>query len=103
MPWASNSPNFRLWESAEKPVVTRSPNPAKPSRVFSWAPICRVISRQMGAQEKTLEGLAGLGDLVTTGFSADSHNRKFGELLAQGMEYNKAVAQIGGVVPEGVR
>ena len=61
------------------------------------------ITRQMGAQEKTLEGLAGLGDLVTTGFSADSHNRKFGELLAQGMEYNKAVAQIGGVVPEGVR
>lgn len=61
------------------------------------------ITVQMGAQEKTLEGLAGLGDLVTTGFSPDSHNRKLGEYLAQGMEYEKAVAQLGGVVPEGVR
>ncbi|HUO58728.1 MAG TPA: NAD(P)H-dependent glycerol-3-phosphate dehydrogenase [bacterium] len=57
----------------------------------------------MGAQEKTLDGLAGLGDLVTTGFSADSHNRQLGECLAQGMEYDKAISQLGGVVPEGVR
>jgi glycerol-3-phosphate dehydrogenase (NAD(P)+) len=61
------------------------------------------ITSQMGAQEKTMEGLAGLGDLVTTGFSVDSHNRKLGEYLAQGMEYDKAISQLGGVVPEGVR
>jgi glycerol-3-phosphate dehydrogenase (NAD(P)+) len=61
------------------------------------------ITVQMGAQEKTLEGLAGLGDLVTTGFSHDSHNRKLGEYLAQGMEFDKALAQVGGIVPEGVR
>jgi glycerol-3-phosphate dehydrogenase (NAD(P)+) len=61
------------------------------------------IAVKMGAQEKTLEGLAGLGDLVTTGFSADSHNRRLGEFLAGGMEFEKAVAQLGGVVPEGVK
>ena len=63
----------------------------------------KAIAVQMGAKEKTLEGLAGLGDLVTTGFSSDSHNRKLGEFLAQGMEFDKAVAQLGGVVPEGVK
>lgn len=61
------------------------------------------IAVKLGAREKTLEGLAGLGDLITTGFSPDSHNRKLGEALAQGLEYEKAVTQLGGVVPEGVR
>ena len=61
------------------------------------------IAVHMGAKEKTLEGLSGLGDMVTTGFSPDSHNRKLGEFLAGGMEYDKAVAQLGGVVPEGVK
>ena len=61
------------------------------------------IAMARGAQEKTLDGLAGLGDLVTTGFSSDSHNRRLGEFLASGMEYEKAVEKLGGVVPEGVR
>jgi glycerol-3-phosphate dehydrogenase (NAD(P)+) len=61
------------------------------------------IAVTMGAQEKTLDGLAGLGDLVTTGFSPDSHNRKLGEYLASGMGYEKALEKLGGVVPEGVR
>ncbi len=61
------------------------------------------IAASLGAKDKTLEGLAGLGDLVTTGFSSDSHNRKLGESLAQGMEYDKAIEKLGGVVPEGVR
>jgi len=56
-----------------------------------------------GATDATLEGLAGLGDLVTTGFSPDSHNRKMGEYLASGMEYDKALERLGGVVPEGVK
>jgi glycerol-3-phosphate dehydrogenase (NAD(P)+) len=63
----------------------------------------KAIGLLMGAQEKTLEGLAGLGDLITTGFSPDSHNRKLGALVAAGTEYDKAIAQLGGVVPEGVR
>ncbi len=61
------------------------------------------IAAAMGSKEATMEGLAGLGDLVTTGFSSDSHNRKMGEYLAQGMEYDKAVERLGGTVPEGVR
>lgn len=61
------------------------------------------VAVAMGAKEGTLEGLAGLGDLVTTGFSADSHNRRLGEYLATGMEYDAAVEKLGGVVPEGVR
>jgi glycerol-3-phosphate dehydrogenase (NAD(P)+) len=61
------------------------------------------IAANMGAQEKTLDGLAGLGDLITTGFSPDSHNRKLGEYLASGMGYEKALEKLGGVVPEGVK
>ncbi len=61
------------------------------------------IALGMGAQEKTLEGLAGLGDLISTGFSPGSHHRKLGEIMAAGVEYEKAIAQLGGVVPEGVR
>jgi glycerol-3-phosphate dehydrogenase (NAD(P)+) len=61
------------------------------------------IAVKMGAQEKTLEGLAGLGDLVTTSLSVDSHNHKLGEALAQGAEFDKVVTQLGGQVPEGVR
>lgn len=62
----------------------------------------KAIAAAMGAQGKTLDGLAGLGDLVTTGFSTASHNRKLGEYLAAGLEYDKAVEKLGGVVPEGV-
>jgi glycerol-3-phosphate dehydrogenase (NAD(P)+) len=60
------------------------------------------IASSLGAKEKTMDGLAGLGDLVSTGFSPNSHNRKLGEYLAQGMEYDKAIEKLGGVVPEGV-
>ena len=60
------------------------------------------IAGAMGAKKETMEGLAGLGDLGTTGFSSDSHNRKLGESLAQGVEYDKAVEKLGGVAPEGV-
>jgi len=60
------------------------------------------IAVSVGAKDKTMEGLAGLGDLVSTGFSPNSHNRKLGEYLAQGMEYDKALEKLGGVAPEGV-
>lgn len=42
------------------------------------------IARAHGGKAATLYGLAGLGDLVATGFSRDSHNRKFGQMLASG-------------------
>ena len=55
-----------------------------------------------GGQAATLYGLSGLGDLVATGFSRESHNRQFGEMLASG----RTVAEIEkefGWLPEGVR
>ncbi len=70
--------------------------------IKAWAEL-KGIGVKLGAQAKTFDGLAGLGELVTTGYSADSHNRKFGQLLASGLDYDKAVAQIGGAAPEGVR
>jgi glycerol-3-phosphate dehydrogenase (NAD(P)+) len=60
------------------------------------------VAVKMGAKEGTLEGLAGLGDLVTSGFSENSHNRRLGEFLATGLEYDRAIGQLNGVVPEGV-
>jgi glycerol-3-phosphate dehydrogenase (NAD(P)+) len=57
----------------------------------------------LGAQEKTIDGPAGLGDLVATGFSADSHNRRLGELLGRGRKFEDAIDALGGGVPEGVR
>ena len=55
----------------------------------------------MGAQAKTFWGLSGLGDLVTTSFSEESRNHKFGRKIGEG----KDVAQINNemvMVAEGV-
>ena len=60
------------------------------------------IATAHGGRADTLYGLAGLGDLVATGFSRDSHNRKFGQMLASG----KTVAALEKELrwlPEGVR
>ena len=49
----------------------------------------------MGAQEKTFSGLSGLGDLITTCFSAQSRNRHVGEEIGRG----KSLAEVtGGMV-----
>jgi len=39
---------------------------------------------KMGANPKTFYGLSGLGDLITTSFSEESRNYKFGKMLGQG-------------------
>ena len=60
------------------------------------------IAGAHGGQPATLYGMAGLGDLVATGFSRDSHNRQFGQMLAAG----KTVAEIEkekSWLPEGAR
>ncbi len=60
------------------------------------------IAQAHGGRAATLHGLAGLGDLVATGFSRDSHNRRFGQSLAAG----KTVAELEaekGWLPEGAR
>jgi glycerol-3-phosphate dehydrogenase (NAD(P)+) len=48
-----------------------------------------------GGKEETFAGLAGMGDLVVTCWSPVGRNRRAGELIAQGVEPNEAVRQIG--------
>ena len=55
----------------------------------------------LGAKVETFMGLSGLGDLVLTATGDLSRNRKVGQLLAQGMSLQQAVASLGHVA-EGV-
>ena len=43
-----------------------------------------VLLRSARAKPETVYGLAGIGDLMTTGFSPHGRNRKFGELICAG-------------------
>jgi glycerol-3-phosphate dehydrogenase (NAD(P)+) len=60
------------------------------------------LGRAMGASEKTLMGLAGVGDLVLTCTGDLSRNRQLGLALGRGRSVDEAVAEIGQVV-EGVK
>jgi glycerol-3-phosphate dehydrogenase (NAD(P)+) len=55
----------------------------------------------LGARADTFMGLSGLGDLVLTATGDLSRNRKVGQLLAQGLSLQQAVASLGHVA-EGV-
>jgi len=59
------------------------------------------FSLRMGAQEMTLYGLSGLGDLLATSNSPLSRNYQVGYLLAQGLKLPEVLAQIR-VTAEGV-
>lgn len=54
----------------------------------------------MGAKTETFLYLAGVGDLLATSLSEHSHNRRLGELLAQGLSLPDIRAKMG-VLPEG--
>jgi glycerol-3-phosphate dehydrogenase (NAD(P)+) len=54
-----------------------------------------------GAHPVTFAGLAGVGDLIATCMSPLSRNRRAGELMASGMSWTDASAQLNGVA-EGV-
>jgi glycerol-3-phosphate dehydrogenase (NAD(P)+) len=54
----------------------------------------------MGARIETFLYLSGIGDLLATSLSTHSHNRRMGELLAQGLTLAQ-VEQEMGVAPEG--
>ncbi len=56
------------------------------------------LGEAMGAQQKTLIGLAGLGDLVLTCTGDLSRNRRLGLALGQGMSVQQAMQDIGQVV-----
>ena len=60
------------------------------------------LANAMGAEPKTLSGLAGLGDLVASCSSSLSRNRTFGEKLGQGMSVDEVVASTRQVA-EGVK
>jgi glycerol-3-phosphate dehydrogenase (NAD(P)+) len=55
----------------------------------------------MGAHHETFWGLSGLGDLVTTSFSEDSRNHRFGVAVGQGKTM-EAIAREMVMVAEGV-
>ena len=43
------------------------------------------FAERLGAESKTLSGLSGLGDLITTSFSPKSRNRSVGEQIGKGL------------------
>ncbi|WP_019531606.1 NAD(P)H-dependent glycerol-3-phosphate dehydrogenase [Dasania marina] len=60
----------------------------------------RTLAVAMGAKSDTFDGIACLGDLIATALSESSHNRKMGELLAQGLSLSQVEQQMG-VLAEG--
>lgn len=60
------------------------------------------LGQAMGADPRTLMGLAGMGDLVLTCTGDASRNRRLGLALGRGQDVETAVAEIGQVV-EGIR
>jgi glycerol-3-phosphate dehydrogenase (NAD(P)+) len=55
----------------------------------------------MGAQHETFQGLAGLGDLITTCISPEGRNRTVGEQIGKGRALAEILAQMDSVA-EGV-
>jgi glycerol-3-phosphate dehydrogenase (NAD(P)+) len=56
------------------------------------------LGEAAGAKAETFAGLAGIGDLVVTCWSRHGRNRHAGELIAQGLTPERAVAEIGQTV-----
>jgi glycerol-3-phosphate dehydrogenase (NAD(P)+) len=59
------------------------------------------LGEAAGARPETFAGLAGMGDLIVTCWSRHGRNRHAGELIAQGLSPDEAIAQIGQTV-EGI-
>jgi glycerol-3-phosphate dehydrogenase (NAD(P)+) len=56
------------------------------------------LGEAAGARAETFAGLAGIGDLVVSCCSRKTRNRQAGELIAQGLKPDQAVAEIGQTV-----
>jgi glycerol-3-phosphate dehydrogenase (NAD(P)+) len=56
------------------------------------------LGEACGARPETFAGLAGMGDLIVTCWSRHGRNRRAGELIAQGITADEAVARIGQTV-----
>ena len=59
------------------------------------------LGEAAGARPETFAGLAGMGDLIVTCWSKHGRNRHAGELIAQGLSPDEAIARIGQTV-EGI-
>lgn len=59
------------------------------------------LGEALGANPKTLTGLAGIGDLIVTCSSIHSRNRLCGYYIGQGMSFEEAIKKVGMVV-EGI-
>jgi glycerol-3-phosphate dehydrogenase (NAD(P)+) len=57
---------------------------------------------RFGVAEEVLNGLAGVGDLITTCFSPHGRNRKLGQLIGQGKSLDEALTLLAPNVAEGV-
>lgn len=108
------SPTFRIYRSidvrgveiggAAKNVLAIAAGVAA-GRGFGESSVAAVIARGFaellrfgtahGAQTETLCGLSGLGDLILTGTSSRSRNRRLGEALGAGMNSQAAIAAVG--------
>jgi glycerol-3-phosphate dehydrogenase (NAD(P)+) len=56
------------------------------------------LGEAAGARAETFAGLAGIGDLVVSCCSSKTRNRQAGQLIAQGLTPDQAVAEIGQTV-----
>jgi glycerol-3-phosphate dehydrogenase (NAD(P)+) len=77
---------LRLGDNAKAAVIARG-----------LAEMAR-LGEAAGARPETFAGLAGLGDLVVTCWSRHGRNRHAGELIAQGLTAEQAMAEIGQTV-----
>lgn len=60
------------------------------------------LGLSLGAREETFAGLSGMGDLITTAFSAHSRNRHVGEELGKGRSLEDILGEMV-MVAEGVK
>ncbi|WP_005034894.1 NAD(P)H-dependent glycerol-3-phosphate dehydrogenase [Holophaga foetida] len=65
------------------------------------AEMSRLVER-LGGRPETVMGLAGMGDLLLTATGPQSRNRRFGEMLGQGITPGAASASMAEQVVEGV-
>lgn len=57
-----------------------------------------VVTAALGGNQRSLYGLAGLGDLLATANSSLSRNYRYGQALAQGLSAAEALARVGATV-----
>jgi len=60
------------------------------------------FGRYFGSKQKTIYGLAGVGDLIATCTSEHSRNRRTGKMLAQGKSMPDIIRSMEGQVAEGI-